>query len=57
MKSSDARLSIDGVKRDVGPEREYRELHARFRVADRPAPPGANAFLRCRQVAVEAFED
>lgn len=61
-----AKLEIDGVEREVGPEREYPELYARFaRLIDEgrsdldrtPLRLVADAFLRCRQVQVEPFED
>lgn len=61
-----AKLEIDGIARPVGPDREYPELYARFATLidqgrsdlDRtPLRLVADAFLRCRQVQVEAFED
>ena len=61
-----AKLEIDGVAREVGPEREYAEVYARFaKLIDEgrsdldrtPLRLVADAFLRCRQIQVEAFED
>lgn len=61
-----AALEIDGMAREVGPEREYPEMYARFaKLIDQgrsdvdraPLRLVADAFLRCRQVRVEAFED
>lgn len=61
-----ARLSIDGVERDVGREQEYPALYRRFAglIAARrsevdcaPLRLVADAFLRCRRVTVAPFED
>ena len=59
-----AKLSIDGSPREVGEEREYPNLYRRFAkligegrsdVDRAPLTLVADAFLRCRQVAVEPF--
>ena len=61
-----ARLSIDGVDRDVGAEREYPEIYARFArligeersdVDRTPLRLVADAFMRCRRIGVDPFED
>lgn len=61
-----ARLAIDGVERDVGPEREYPEIYARFArlIGDRrsdvdrtPLRLVADAFMRCRQIGTNPFDD
>lgn len=61
-----AALAIDGMERELGSEREYPELYARFaRLIDQgrsdvdraPLRLVADAFLRCRQVQVDAFEE
>ncbi|WP_332818956.1 Gfo/Idh/MocA family protein [Sphingopyxis sp.] len=61
-----ARLAIDGVTRDVGPEREYAEIYARFArligeessdVDRTPLRLVADAFMRCRQIGTDPFED
>jgi predicted dehydrogenase len=61
-----ASLTIDGVARETGAEREYPMLYARFAkliaearsdVDQAPLRLVADAFLRCRQVTVAAFED
>lgn len=59
-----AKLSIDGVAREVGSEREYPALYERFAkligngasdVDRAPLRLVADAFMRCRQVPVEPF--
>ena len=59
-----AKLAIDGVAREVGEEAEYPNLYRRFAkligevrsdVDRAPLTLVADAFLRCRQVAVEPF--
>jgi predicted dehydrogenase len=66
LSAGGAKLSIDGVERDVGPEREYPELYARFArlIAERrsdvdqaPLRLVADAFMRCRQVATAPFDE
>jgi predicted dehydrogenase len=61
-----AHLTIDGIEREVGPEREYPNLYARFAkliaesrsdVDRTPLRLVADAFMRCRRVTVDAFED
>lgn len=61
-----AQMMIDGVGHQVGPEREYPDMYARFaKLIDQgrsdvdrsPLRLVADAFLRCRQVQVEPFED
>src|SRR3546814_16038776 len=61
-----ARLAMDGAERDVGPEREYPEIYARFArliredrsdVDRAPLRLVADAFLRCRRIGVATFED
>jgi D-galactose 1-dehydrogenase len=61
-----AQLVIDGTAREVGPEREYSDLYAHFAhliaqglsdVDRTPLRLVADAFMRCRQVQVDAFED
>src|SRR3546814_18002677 len=61
-----ARLAIDGAERDVGPEREYPEIYARFArliredrsdVDRAPLRLVADAFMRCRRIGVAPFED
>src|SRR3546814_2890242 len=61
-----ARLAIDGDERDVGPEREYPEIYARFarlireerRDVDRTTLRlVADSFMRCRRIGVAPFED
>ena len=65
LSAGGAKLSIDGAERQVGPEREYPELYARFArlIGERrsdvdPAPLRlvADAFMRCRQVTAAPFE-
>jgi hypothetical protein len=59
-------LSIDGRTRDLGPQREYPNLYARFAwlIAQRrsdvdwtPLRLVADAFMRCRREPAPAFED
>jgi predicted dehydrogenase len=66
MSDGGARLWIEGAEREVGPEAEYPNLYARFARliaegrsdADRtPLRLVADAFMRCRQIATEPFED
>ncbi|HWW59679.1 MAG TPA: Gfo/Idh/MocA family oxidoreductase [Sphingopyxis sp.] len=66
LSAGGARLAIDGVERDVGPEREYPEIYARFALlisearsdVDRtPLRLVADAFTRCRQIRVDPFDD
>jgi len=66
MSDGGARLWIEGVEREVGPEAEYPNLYARFArlvaegrsdVDRTPLRLVADAFLRCRQIATEPFED
>jgi len=66
LSAGGAKLSIDGIERDVAPEREYAELYARFadligqERSDVDAAPlrlVADAFLRCRQLATAPFEE
>jgi predicted dehydrogenase len=66
MSDGGARLWIGGVEREVGPEAEYPNLYARFArlvaegrsdVDRTPLRLVADAFLRCRQIATEPFED
>jgi predicted dehydrogenase len=66
LSAGGAKLSIGNLAREVGPEREYPELYARFarligeRRSDVDAAPlrlVADAFMRCRQVAVAPFEE
>ena len=61
-----AKLSVDGAPRELGPEAEYPNLYKHFAklihegrsLVDRaPLTLVADAFLRCRQVQVDAFED
>ena len=66
LSAGGAQLSIDGIEREVGPEREYPELYARFArlIAERrsdvdPSPLRlvADAFMRCRQVTAAPFDE
>lgn len=66
LRAGGARLAIDGVERDVGPECEYPEIYARFALlisearsdVDRtPLRLVADAFTRCRQIRVDPFDD
>lgn len=61
-----AALTIEGHARELGPEEEYPALYRRFArlIADgrsdadcSPLTLVADAFLRCRQITVDAFED
>jgi len=61
-----SRLSIDGQPREVGPEREYDGLYARFaqlvdtgsiELDSAPLRIVADAYMRCEWVTVEAFQD
>ncbi|VVT14983.1 L-arabinose 1-dehydrogenase (NAD(P)(+)) [Sphingomonas sp. EC-HK361] len=61
-----SKMTIDGVEHGVGPEREYPGMYAHFArlieqgrsdVDRAPLRLVADAFLRCRQVQVDAFED
>jgi len=61
-----AKLVIDGTAREVGAEREYPNLYAHFAhliangrsdVDRTPLRLVADAFMRCRQIQVDAFED
>jgi predicted dehydrogenase len=61
-----AQLVIDSTAREVGPEREYPNLYAHFAhliahglsdVDRTPLRLVADAFMRCRQLKVDAFED
>ena len=60
------KMSIDGVEQDLPPEGEYPGIYARFAeligsaqsdVDRSPLRLVADAFMRCRQVSTEAFED
>lgn len=61
-----AKLAIDGTARELGHEAEYPTLYRRFAhlidegrsdVDRAPLTLVADAFLRCRQIRVEPFED
>src|SRR3546814_8280399 len=61
-----ARLTIDGTGQDVGPEREYPEIYARFARPIREDRSDvdrtllrlvADAFMRCRRLGAAPFED
>jgi predicted dehydrogenase len=66
LRMGGARLSIDGVEIDTGPEQEYPEIYRRFatlvaaRDSDADISPlriVADAFLKGRHTATEAFHD
>ncbi|HWK36489.1 Gfo/Idh/MocA family oxidoreductase [Sphingomonas sp.] len=66
LSAGGAKMTIDDVEHPVGPEREYPGMYARFaRLIDQgrsdvdrsPLRLVADAFLRCRQVRVDAFDD
>ena len=59
-------MAIDGTGHDVGAEREYPEIYARFARLIREARSDvdrtplrlvADAFMRCRRIGAAPFED